>query len=178
MKVQIGRTSVELVMGDITEQKVDAVVNAANNMLWMGSGVAGAIKSKGGKEIEDEAVTEAPIDVGEVVTTGAGKLDAKYVIHGAVMGQDLKTDGEKIRKVTRRSLKEAANLKINSVALPAFGTGVGGFHARDCAKIMIDEIMNYLLETDSELNTVKLVLFEEGIYNIFKQELQARFKRG
>ncbi|MDQ3830194.1 MAG: macro domain-containing protein, partial [Candidatus Tectomicrobia bacterium] len=88
MRKQVGTTTLEVVQGDITECAVDAVVNAANNHLWMGAGVAGAIKRKGGQVIEDEAVRQGPIPVGEAVVTSGGTLQARYVIHAAAMGQD------------------------------------------------------------------------------------------
>ena len=127
----------KVVEGDITALEVDAIANAANNALWMGSGVAGAIKRAGGEEIEREAVAQGPIEVGGAVATGAGRLVAKHVIHGAVMGQDLRTDGDLVRRTTQRCLELADELGCRSVALPAFGTGVGGFPLEDCAHIMV-----------------------------------------
>src|SRR5439155_8904165 len=117
----------EVVDGDITALEVDAIANAANNALWMGAGVAGAIKRAGGEEIEREAVAKGPIEVGDAVATSAGRLAAKHVIHGAVMGQDLQTSAELIRRTTTRCLDVADELGARSLALPAFGTGVGGF---------------------------------------------------
>src|SRR5437660_5250612 len=104
MVVTIGQASLETERGDISQAKVDAVVNAANNHLWMGTGVAGALKRAGGSEIEREAVAKGPIEIGEVVVTSGGELPAKYVIHAAVMGQDLTTDRSKISRATRNSL--------------------------------------------------------------------------
>ena len=127
-----------VVDGDITALDVDAIANAANNVLWMGAGVAGAIKRAGGEEIEREAVAVGPIDVGEAVATGAGRLAARYVIHGAVMGQDLQTNAELIRRTTTRCLEVADELGCESLALPAFGTGVGGFPLDECARLMVD----------------------------------------
>jgi O-acetyl-ADP-ribose deacetylase len=127
----------EVVEGDITQLEVDAIANAANNALWMGAGVAGAIKRAGGEEIEREAVALGPIEVGEAVATGAGRLPAKHVIHGAVMGQDLRTSDELVRRTTQRCLELADELGCRSLALPAFGTGVGGFPLEDCAQIMV-----------------------------------------
>ena len=127
----------EVVEGDITVQTVDAIANAANDHLWMGAGVAGAIKRTGGDEIEREAVAKGPIPVGEAVATGAGALPARYVIHGAVMGQDLRTDAVLIERTTRRCLELADELGCESLALPAFGTGVGGFALDECARIMV-----------------------------------------
>jgi O-acetyl-ADP-ribose deacetylase len=127
----------EVVEGDITELEVDAIANAANNALWMGAGVAGAIKRAGGEEIEQEAVALGPIEVGGAVATGAGRLPAKHVIHGAVMGQDLRTDDDLVRRTTQRCLELADELRCRTLALPAFGTGVGGFPLDDCARIMV-----------------------------------------
>src|SRR5215510_4838771 len=97
-------------LGDITQADVDAVVNAANNHLWMGAGVAGAIKRAGGQEIEREAVEKWPIELGDAVATGAGQLGARWVIHGAVMGQDLVTYAALVRRTTARCLELADEL--------------------------------------------------------------------
>ena len=129
----------EVVEGDITALEVDAVANAANNELWMGAGVAGAIKRAGGAEIEQEAVAQAPIDLGQAVATGAGNLRAKHVVHAAVMGQDLETSAELISQATRRTLEVADELGSHSLAMPAFGTGVGGFPIERCAELMVTE---------------------------------------
>jgi O-acetyl-ADP-ribose deacetylase (regulator of RNase III) len=123
--------------GDITALEVDAIANAANNRLWMGAGVAGAIKRAGGEEIEREAVEQGPIAVGEAVATGGGRLPARWVIHGAVMGQDLRTDADLVRRTTESCLRVAEELGVTSLALPAFGTGVGGLPLDDCARVMV-----------------------------------------
>jgi O-acetyl-ADP-ribose deacetylase len=127
----------EVVEGDIAALHVDAVANAANNHLWMGAGVAGALKRAGGEEIESEAVAKGPIAVGDAVATGAGRLPARYVIHAAVMGQDLRTSAGAIEGATRRTLEVAEELGCESIALPAFGTGVGGFPLAECAWLMV-----------------------------------------
>lgn len=134
---------IELVEGDIAALEVDAVANAANNALWMGAGVAGALKRAGGEEIEREAVALGPIEVGDAVATGAGRLPARWVIHGAVMGQDLRTDAELVARTTRRCLEVADGLGARSLALPAFGTGVGGFPLDECARIMVEAVEAY-----------------------------------
>jgi O-acetyl-ADP-ribose deacetylase (regulator of RNase III) len=133
------KPTLEVVTGDITALRVDAVANAANDRLWMGAGVAGAIKRAGGDEIEREAVSKGPIAVGDAVATGAGRLHAKHVIHGAVMGQDLETNAELVRRTTRRCLEVADEVRAESLALPAFGTGVGGLPLDECARVMVDE---------------------------------------
>lgn len=133
----------QVVEGDITTLDVDAIANAANDHLWMGAGVAGAIKRAGGEEIEREAVAKGPIAVGEAVATGGGRLSARYVIHGAVMGQDLTTSADVVGRTTRRCLELADELGCRSVALPAFGTGVGGFPLDDCARLMVAEARGF-----------------------------------
>jgi O-acetyl-ADP-ribose deacetylase (regulator of RNase III) len=133
----------EVVEGDIASLEVDAVANAANDRLWMGAGVAGAIKRAGGEEIEREAVAKGPIAVGDAVATGAGRLPARWVIHAAVMGQDLQTNAEAIAGATRRTLEVADEVGAESLALPAFGTGVGGFPLGDCARLMVAEARAY-----------------------------------
>jgi O-acetyl-ADP-ribose deacetylase (regulator of RNase III) len=134
---------VDVVEGDIAALEVDAIANAANDRLWMGAGVAGAIKRAGGEEIEQEAVAKGPIAVGDAVATSAGRLKARYVIHGAVMGQDLRTDADLVARTTRSCLEVADQLGCESLALPAFGTGVGGFPVDECARIMVGEVRAY-----------------------------------
>jgi len=129
----------EVVDGDIASLEIDAVANAANDHLWMGAGVAGALKRGGGDEIEREAMAKGPIPIGTAVATGAGRLPALYVIHGAVMGQDLRTNTELVRETTGACLAVADGLGCRSLALPAFGTGVGGLALDECAAAMVAE---------------------------------------
>jgi O-acetyl-ADP-ribose deacetylase len=131
--------ALEVFEGDIASLDVDAIANAANDRLWMGAGVAGAIKRAGGEEIEREAVALGPIAVGDAVATSAGRLAARHVVHGAVMGQDLSTNADLVARTTRRVLEVADELGARSVALPAFGTGVGGFPLDECARLMVAE---------------------------------------
>jgi O-acetyl-ADP-ribose deacetylase len=132
-----------VVEGDIAAVEVDAVANAANDRLWMGTGVAGALKRAGGDEIEREAVAKGPIAVGDAVATGAGELPARWVIHAAVMGQDLQTSADAIEAATRRTLEVADELGAESLALPAFGTGVGGLPLDECARLMVGVVCAY-----------------------------------
>jgi O-acetyl-ADP-ribose deacetylase (regulator of RNase III) len=143
----------DVVDGDITRLEVDAIANAANDHLWMGAGVAGAIKRAGGEEIEREAVAKGPIPVGEAVATGAGRLAASWVIHGAVMGQGLRTSADLVRRATESCLRVADELGAESLALPAFGTGVGGFPLVECARIMVDTVRAH------EPRTLRRVVF-------------------
>jgi O-acetyl-ADP-ribose deacetylase (regulator of RNase III) len=164
---------IDVQQGDITRVRVDAVVNAANNHLWMGGGVAGALKRAGGPEVEAEALTKGPIPVGEAAVTTAGRLPARYVIHAAVMGQDLQTDAGKIRQATINSLLRADELGIKTVAFPALGTGVGGFPLVECARIMIGEVIQHSA-SETGLETVTFVLFDEPALRVFRQELDTQ----
>ncbi len=157
--------------GDITDSDADSIVNAANNHLWMGSGVAGAIKRKGGQAIEDEAVRKGPIPVGEAIVTNAGNLKAKYVIHAAAMGQNLVTGEEHIKNATHNSLKRAEELKLQSIDFPALGTGVGGFSLDKCAELMINEVRQFLKQSAS-LKKVGFILFDKPGYQAFSSELK------
>ena len=172
--MKIGAGELRIVQGDITEQATEAIVNAANNHLWMGSGVAGAIKRKGGEEIERQAVAQGPVEVGQAALTPGGMLKAKYVIHAAAMGQDLHTDADKIRTATRNSLLLADEKKISSISFPALGTGVGGFSPFHCAKIMISEAVDFL-QTAKHLRAVFFVLFDQEMFDIFDEELKLQF---
>ena len=164
---------IDVQQGDITRVKVDAVVNAANNHLWMGGGVAGALKRAGGPEVESEALTKGPIPVGDAAVTTAGRLPARYIIHAAVMGQDLQTDAEKIRQATKNSLVCADELEIRTIAFPALGTGVGGFPLGECARIMIGEVLRYSAG-GTGLERVAFVLFDELAFGVFRQELDSQ----
>ncbi|HDD53515.1 MAG TPA: macro domain-containing protein [Thermosulfidibacter takaii] len=174
MERKLGKVVVKLEEGDITELATDAIVNAANNHFWMGAGVAGAIKKKGGEEIEKEAVAKGPQPVGEAIVTGAGKLKARYVIHAAVMGQDLKTDAEKIQAATYNALLRAHELGLKSIAFPALGTGVGGFSLKEAAKIMFQATEKFLQDhPDTSLEEVVFCLFGDQAYNAFAGVMSA-----
>ncbi len=161
----MGRIAIEILQGDITESNCNAIVNAANNELWMGSGVAGAIKAKGGQKIEDEARSKGPVEPGGAIETTAGILRADYVIHAAGMGQDLRTSEELIRESTKSALEVAERLKISSIAFPAIGTGVGGFDASKCADIMTGTVRDF----DAKyVKIVHFVLFDNATMKAFE----------
>jgi O-acetyl-ADP-ribose deacetylase len=160
--------NVEVVEGDIATLEVDAVANAANNALWMGAGVAGALKRAGGEEIEREAMAQGPIAVGDAIATGAGKLPARWVIHGAVMGQDLRTSAELVEETTRSVLGVAEALGARSLALPAFGTGVGGYPLEDCARVMVAAVRAHEARS---LERVVFAVFGEDARRAFEAAL-------
>lgn len=164
-------------LGDIAELAVEAIVNAANNKLEMGGGVAGAIRKKGGQQIEDEAIKKGPIKIGEAIETRAGKLKAKYVIHAATMGLDFQTDEIKIRQSCASSLQLAERLKIKSIAFPALGCGVGGFPLIGAAKIMSQEVFKHFwFEFSGEMGKKKTSL-KKVIFCLYNQEAFAAFKK-
>jgi O-acetyl-ADP-ribose deacetylase (regulator of RNase III) len=158
--------ALEIAEGDIAAQDTDAVVNAANNRFWMGSGVAGALKARGGQEIEREAVALGPVEPGQCVVTSGGRLRARYVLHAAVMGQDLRTSAVLVDRSTRSALAAAEARGIESVAFPALGTGVGGFPLSDCARIMIDAVRAHA-STATSLRLVRIVLFGRAAFDAF-----------
>lgn len=140
---QVGAVTVRLAVCDITTLQVDGVVNAANTNLWMGSGVAGAIKRAGGPGIEREAMAQAPVSLGEAVVTGGGALPARYVIHAATLGDGRLPDGPGIWRATLNALTRSAELGLESVALPALGTGVGGLSLDAAARAMMEAVLNH-----------------------------------
>jgi O-acetyl-ADP-ribose deacetylase (regulator of RNase III) len=143
MERQIGFALILVQQGDISTVDADAVVNAANTQLWMGGGVAGAIKRAGGEQIEREAMVQGPIRIGEAVATTGGRLRARHVIHAATMGPDLVTGAEAIRAATRSSLRLAEEMSLSSIALPLLGTGVGGFSLEEAATLMLAEVAGH-----------------------------------
>lgn len=145
MKTSIGKTRLEIAPGDITELPVDAIVNAAGTELRMDVGVAGAIKRVFGEGVEREAMAMGPVELGEAVaTTTADHPQVQWIVHAAVMGPDGRTDANTIAKATRRALEVTDRVHARSVAMPAFGTGVGGFPLYQCASIMLAEVVRYL----------------------------------
>jgi O-acetyl-ADP-ribose deacetylase (regulator of RNase III) len=157
--------TIEIADGDLAFEQTDGVVNAANNAFWMGSGVAGALKARGGQSIEAEAMAQGPVEPGECVITSGGHLAARYVIHAAVMGQDLHTSAAIIETATRNSLALAETNHLTSIAFPAFGTGVGGFPMDRCARRMIAAIRAHGSRAGS-LRLVRLVLFGLPAYRV------------
>src|SRR3954454_24829400 len=128
---------IQVLQADVTKLEVDAIANAANTRLLHGGGVAGAIARAGGPAIQDESDAKAPIGLGDAVETSAGDMPARWVIHAATMEMDFRTDGEIIERATRSTLAKAEELRARSLALVAFGTGVGGFSLDEAARIMV-----------------------------------------
>lgn len=159
--------------GDITRIEVDAIVNAANSLLIMGGGVAGAILKVGGREIQEEALKHAPIPVGKAVATQAGKLRTKYVIHAPTMKRPAMRIGrENVRLATKGALECAQQLEIGSVAFPGMGTGVGGLQLQEAAQAMVQEIKRHI-DKGTTLNQIILVGFTGDLAQAFNDALRS-----
>lgn len=162
--------------GDITDMEVDAIVNAANNDLILGAGVAGAILRKGGQSIQEECSEIGSIPVGYAAITGAGKLKARHVIHAASMGLgDVPTTSKTLRTSTAHSLRLAAEHKLKTIAFPAIGTGVSGFPMDECAQIMLSEALQHL-KGETSLETIYFVLFDSRARETFQRTWE-KFRR-
>lgn len=153
--------------GDLTEMETDAIVNAANNDLILGAGVAGAIRRKGGDEIQRECDAIGSIPVGYAAITTGGKLKAKYVIHAASMQLGGPTTAETLRHSTTHALRVAADRGLKTIAFPAVGTGIAGFPMKECAEIMLGEAALHL-KSGTSLETIYFVLFDEKACETFK----------
>jgi O-acetyl-ADP-ribose deacetylase (regulator of RNase III) len=158
---------VTLLEGDITEQSVDAIVNAANSALVLGAGVAGAIREKGGPRIQQECDAIGPIAVGDAALTGAGELPARFVIHAAGMPPGGAATEESVRASMRRSLELARENACRSIAVPAIGAGIGGLPVQRCAEILLGEARAHL-RGETSLEEIRFVLFGEPVYRVFE----------
>ena len=172
MKLRLGPTSIAIERGDITDAEVDAVVNAANSTLAMPTGVAAAIKRKGGVIIEEEAMRQGPVEIGEVVLTTGGNLPATHVIHAAVMAQDAKPDGDTIAKATRAILSMADKHRLTSLALPALGAGAGHAAPAISADAMIDAVVAHVKTGASSLRKIVFILYEDAALKAFGDTLK------
>jgi len=158
---------IRLYEGDITEQAVDAIVNAANSDLVLGAGVAGAIRHRGGPSIQQECDAIGPIEVGGAAVTGAGNLPARFVIHAAGMPPGGVATEESVRSSMRRSLELAREKQCRTVAVPAIGAGIAGFPVQRCAEILFEEARAHL-EAGGGVEEIRFVLFGEPTYRVFE----------
>lgn len=149
MEKRLGEVLVKTYMGDITELAVDVIANAANSDLWMGSGVAGAIKKKGGEEIEKEALSLGPIRPGDAVMTTAGSLPSKYVMHCAGMPPGGKATYWKVLSSVQAALNIASLNNLKSIAFPAIGAGVGGLSEEQSTRAIAEGISYYVRKPGS-----------------------------
>jgi len=173
--INLEDTQLEILEGDITELEIDAVVNAANEKLKLGSGVAGAIRAKGGPSIQEECDRIGHTAVGTAVMTGAGGLKAKQVIHavGPMMGEG--DEDRKLASAVRAALALADRNGLRSIALPAISTGVFGFPMDRAARITLTEIHRYL-QGGTKIERVVVVLYDNDAFQTFRRELRRGFR--
>jgi len=162
--------AVEVLDGDITTLAVDAIANAANTRLLHGGGVAGAIARAGGPSVQEESHEKAPIELGEAVATGAGEMPCRWVIHAATMELGGPTSADIIRRATRSTLERADELGARSLALVAFGTGVGGFPLDEAARIEAEEVRRHL-DRGSGLERVVFAVHGDAARKAFEAAL-------
>ena len=155
-KVSSG-TVVVVKKGSITGEDVDALVNAANSYMYMGGGVAGAIKRAGGDIIEEEALRKAPVPIGEAVATTAGKLNARFIIHAPTMVRPGLTNPDNVYKATKAALEKADEVGIHSIAIPGMGTGVGRVPPESAAEAVTRAVKNHIKR---ETGIRKIVLID------------------
>jgi O-acetyl-ADP-ribose deacetylase len=172
MNIKINNTILELIQDDITNQTTDAIVNAANSILQMGGGVAGAIKRRGGPTIQEECNKIGSTKVGGAIITTGGNLLAKYVIHavGPVHGEV--HEDEKLKDATLNSLKLADQNHLRSIAFPAISTGIFGFPKDRCATIMLSTTVAYL-NGPTGIEKVVFCLYDNNTLQIFEDVLKS-----
>lgn len=161
-------TEIHIEKGDLTRYAVDAIVNAANNQLQLGGGLAGAIRRAGGPAIQAECDLHGPVAVGEAAITTAGNLPAGKVIHQASMSLGQATTADSLRRSTQAVLNIAEEHQFRTLAFPATGTGVADFPLQQCAEIMLAEVLRHIAGPTS-LEKVYFVLFDEYARAIFQE---------
>jgi O-acetyl-ADP-ribose deacetylase (regulator of RNase III) len=164
-----------IINGDLVEQDVDAIVNAANNDLVLGAGVAGAIRRRGGATIQHECDAHGPIRVGEAAITGGGNLIARYVIHAASMGLGGITTSQALRSSMDHAFRLARDNGVRTIAIPAVGTGIAGFPMDECAVIMAASLRDALIGGWAP-EEVRFVLFDETAKKAFEGPFTAFFQ--
>lgn len=157
-----------LMQGDLTEMDVDAIVNAANNDLQLGGGVAGAVRRKGGEVIQLECDAIGSVPIGGAAITSGGNLRARFVIHAASMQLGGETTAVALRSSTMQCLRIASERQLQSIAFPAVGTGIAGFPISECAQVMLREVADHLKGSTS-LEKVYFVLFDAGALAAFEK---------
>jgi O-acetyl-ADP-ribose deacetylase len=163
--------TVEILQGDLTQQVVDAIVNAANNDLELGGGVAGAIARAGGPQIQAECRAIGPIEIGDAAITGGGQLAARFVIHAASMRLGGRTSADSLQRSTQHSLEIANQRGLRSIAFPAVGTGIAHFPLDECARIMLGEVIEHSRHRTS-VEKVGFVLYGEEAEAVFRREAE------
>lgn len=163
-----------IIAGDLVDQDVNAIVNAANNELVLGGGVAGAIRSAGGPTIQEECDAHGPVNVGESAVTGAGELSARHIIHAASMALGGSTTTEALQSSMDHAFRLADELGVKTIAVPAVGTGIAGFPMEECAVVMAHALRR-ALANGWEPDEVRFVLFGDGARRAFQEAFRTAF---
>ena len=171
------KEKIEILQGDLTEMNTDAIVNAANNDLQLGGGVAGAIRRKGGPEIQKECDEVGTIPIGGAAISGGGKLKARHVIHAASMQLGGQTTAHALRSSTAHALRIASQRGLRTIAFPAVGTGIAGFPMRECAEILLRESEKHL-EGPTSLEKIYFVLFDADALKVFEEAFKDMKTKG
>lgn len=166
--------SIVIIAGDLVEQDVDAIVNAANNDLVLGGGVAGAIRTRGGSAIQAECTAHGPVKVGEAAITGAGELPARFVIHAASMALGGRTTADSLQSSMDHAFRIAREQGVGTIAVPAVGTGIAGFPMDECARVMAG-CVNRAFADGWSPDEVRFVLFGDGARRAFEISFRAAF---
>ena len=169
-------TRVVIITGDLVDQEVDAIVNAANNELVLGGGVAGAIRRAGGGAIQDECDRHGPVCVGEAAITGAGNLRARYVLHAASMELGGRTTRESLRSSMDDVFRLARRHQVETMAIPAVGTGIAGFPIDECGRVMADSL-HQALSDGWQATEIRFVLFDEAAKTPFEAAFRHVFSQ-
>jgi len=173
------KVKLELIKGDITERDTDVIINTANNMLILGSGLGGAIKAKGGESIAKECSKYGTIEVGDAVITNAGKLKSKYIIHAAITEFDGLIEEDKLSKALLSSLRLANEHKLKNISIPDMSMGIVRFPPEKCGQIIFTVLKRFLSKENQSLDLIEIVVWDietlrtyKEIYTrIFKQEI-------
>lgn len=175
ISLELNGTQLEVIEGDITDLEIDAIVNAANSELILGSGVAGAIRERGGPSIQEECAKIGGTPVGTAVMTGAGNLKAKHVIHAVGPRYGEGDEDRKLAAAVRSALALADRNGLRSIAMPALSTGSFGFPIDRAARITLTEIYRYL-QGGTKLQRVVVTLFDAEAFGVFRKELRRGFR--
>jgi O-acetyl-ADP-ribose deacetylase (regulator of RNase III) len=163
-----------IIAGDLVDQDVDAIVNAANDELVLGGGVAGAIKSRGGPTIQEECDARGPVKIGESALTGAGDLPARHIIHAASMTLGGSTTTDALQSSMDHAFQIADELGVKTIAIPAVGTGIAGFPMEECAVVMA-HALSRALANGWQPDEVRFVLFGDGARRAFEASFRTAF---
>ena len=175
--MKIGKTKLEVICSDATKVNADCIVNPANDMLWLGGGVSALIRKSGGVEIETEALTQAPAEIGVAIVTGAGSLDARYIIHAVISGQDLEAHETDLRKAVKASLAAAESRKCTSLAFPMLVSETAHVEIHIAARIIVEETVNFLVEGKKSFTQVIFADKNRNICDIINETLMDIFTK-